>query len=262
MLKIILWRIKEYLWFLVHKNSHFFIHSPFVFKLSQEVLLNKNKIKAPQEIIEARRILSENPRTVEFYDYGAKAAHKGEKKVLTIGEIVRTMAISHKTGSLLFRLCRFLQPKKLLELGTNIGLSTMYQVKALREYEEFTTVEANESLIFIAKQLLRKHKINFVNALFDDYLQQIPAGKKYDYILIDGNHSYEATKKYVRILKNNIEKDGIIIIADIRWSPQMKKAFYELIEDEDFTLTIDLFDTGLLFYKRNQYKEHFILSYK
>ncbi len=255
-------RIISYLDFIEKKRSHFFIHSPFVFFLSQKILLNKEKIFPSEEVELLRKFLKNNPRAVEYRDFGANAKHKGEKKVLSLGEIFRKMAISSKKGNLLYRLCYFLQPKNLLELGTNIGISTYYQLAALSEPYEFVSVEANASLTAIARQLLHKYpRIRLETALFEEYLDTL-SDKKLDYVFLDGNHAYAPTIKYVRKLIPHLGKNAVIILDDIYWSREMTRAWNELITYPEFSLTIDLFDFGLLFFQRNQAKEHFVLTYK
>ncbi len=256
-------RIISYLDFLEKKQSHFFIHSPFVFRLSQEVLLNKNKVYPPQELRTLREFLPKNPRTIVYEDFGANASQKGKKHTLSVGEIFKKMAVSAKKGNFLYRLCYFLQPQSLLELGTNLGISTLYQAAALKKQYRFTTIEANESLLFVARQLLRKYpRIRFENSLFDEFLDNLSPDAKFDYVFIDGNHSYEPTLKYVKKLIPHLTPQAVIVLDDIYWSEEMTQAWKELYAWEEFTLTMDLYHFGLLFFRRKQAKEHFVLDFK
>ena len=103
------------------------------------------------------------------------------------------------------------------------------------------------------------HNTKFSNILFDDFLPEIPSEKKYDLIYIDGNHQYSATTKYYNFLKNHISDDGVIIFDDIHWSEEMERAWKEIISDTDVVVSIDTFDFGMIFFRKGQRKEHFIV---
>lgn len=82
---------------------------------------------------------------------------------------------------------------------------------------------------------------------------------KYDLIYIDGNHQKEATLRYFQELLPMVHNDSVMIFDDIHWSLQMEEAWEEIKEHSAVKVTIDTFQWGLVFFRREQEKEHFVI---
>lgn len=54
---------------------------------------------------------------------------------------------------------------------------------------------------------------------------------------------------------------SVFVIDDIYWSPEMKEAWDIIKADERVTVTIDLFYVGLVFFRKGQAKEDFVIKY-
>ena len=111
------------------------IHSPFVFDLVINVL-NDSRVFPEYAAIEGlRRKLEADPTILSIEDMGAGSASGPAVGVIqpggttmqrSISDIARRMAKPRKLGQLLFRIARYYQPERVLELGTSLGLSTAY----------------------------------------------------------------------------------------------------------------------------------------
>lgn len=101
------------------------------------------------------------------------------------------------------------------------------------------------------------------NARFEDFLSSEEiAGKKFDLIYLDGNHTYEATINYFKTLLSHVHDSSVMIFDDIYWSEGMTKAWEEIKAHPAVTVTIDLFKLGLVFFrKENKEKEDFMLRF-
>lgn len=82
---------------------------------------------------------------------------------------------------------------------------------------------------------------------------------KYDLIYIDGNHKKEATLQYFEQLLPMVHNDTVLIFDDIHWSPEMEEAWEEIKDHSAVKVTIDTFQWGLVFFRREQEKEHFVI---
>ena len=89
-----------------------------------------------------------------------------------------------------------------------------------------------------------------------NYKQQTP---DYDLIYIDGNHQKEATLRYFKQLLLRVHNDSVMIFDDIHWSKEMEEAWEEIKQHESVKVTIDTFQWGLVFFRREQEKEHFVI---
>jgi hypothetical protein len=53
----------------------------------------------------------------------------------------------------------------------------------------------------------------------------------------------------------------VFVFDDIHWSSGMEKAWEYIIKHPEAIVTIDLFELGLVFFRKTQVKEHFVLSF-
>jgi predicted O-methyltransferase YrrM len=240
------------------RNEHS-IHSPFVFKLYTEVIRNKENYYAFDEIRTIRKKLLRNTEMIDVTDLGAGS--KTLKTARSIAQIAKVSVIREKYGELLFRLVNYFQPKNILELGTSLGLSAFYMHKAAPK-AKLTTVEGCADTHKFAVSLLKETGTFLVNDSFDNFLSKSIEQQKFDFIYIDGNHTYEATINYFKILLDHIDNDSVMIFDDIYWSPGMTKAWEEIKKNSSVTISIDLYKFGLVFFrKENKQKEDFCLRY-
>lgn len=240
------------------------IHSPFVYNLITNVIYNKTPfyVFEPLEKIRGEYLLSSNEITVEDHGAGSHASLLNRRK---IKDIARYSLKSKKYAQLLFRLAEERKCESMLELGTSLGLTTLYLSYA-RPSSKITTIEGSEQIANIAEAAFKKLKhqnIELIKNRFDQALPEIhEKKKKFDLIFIDGHHEEKACLTYFKaLLENNTSENTLMVIDDIHWSPGMLKAWQKIITNEKVTLTIDLFEMGLVyFFPRNQ-KEHFTIRF-
>ncbi len=253
--------IKEYFKFYFSSGNEHSIHSPFVFQLYNEVINQDDEYYAYQlfESIRARYLLDQNK--IQVVDYGAGSLVNNSNQ-RSISSIARHSLVNPKKGRLLFRLANHFQPKEMLELGTSLGMSSMYLAGFSRN-SQLTTLEGNPSSAEIAKANWNKIGLNNISCVTGDFNDTLPSTledlKNIDLAYIDGDHTYEATIKNCNLILNHMDDSSLMILDDIHWSAGMNKAWNELCSLEAVTISIDLFDLGLLFFKKDQEKEHFIL---
>lgn len=246
-------------------NAHS-VHSPFVYQLLTEVIYGEDTFYNLEKLKIKRNLLELDNRTVQVLNVGApsKAFSSFSRRV---GDIVRKGNSSHKQASLLFKLVNHFQSKKILELGTSIGLSALYLASANRQ-AEVDTIEASPDLCRLAKELAREEEVNnihFHQGLFDDVLPELLKKKeaeRYDFIYVDGNHTYEATLRYMNMFKAVFHSDLVIVLDDIYWTPMMQKAWNEIRNWPEVKTSLDLFYFGILFFRKEaKEKEHFSLRW-
>ncbi len=259
---------KKYLQYKLKAKNEHSIHSPFVFKLYTEVIKNKEKYYAYDELNKLRQKLLRNNEAIEVTDLGAGS--KKLKKKRKVSEIAKVSVIPKKYGELLFRLVNHFQPKTILELGTSLGLSTLYMHKAVPK-AELITVEGCPNTFSFTTTLLTSHPelvsgslntLKRINSGFDDFLGSKRADQTFDLVYLDGNHTYEATINYFKLLLDKTNNSSVLIFDDIYWSPGMTKAWEEIKAHPSVTVTIDLFKFGIVFFrKESKQKEGFVLRF-
>lgn len=260
---------------LAYKYLHYYftsvgphgVHSPFVYKLLTQVIHDKKRYPAYQQVESLRKKLFVNTTLLTLEDFGAG----GKKNVVyerTVSEIAKTSAKPPKYAKLLYRLCKFHKPEYMLELGTSLGISTAYQAlgATINNKVSFTTLEGAEQVAQQAKvnlstlQLNDSIKIGVGN--FDKTLaEHLKQFTRLDYVFFDGNHQYQPTIDYFKKCLPLVHENTLFVFDDIRWSDEMEKAWEEIKSHPDVSLTIDLFFIGLVYFRKGKAKQHFKLRF-
>lgn len=258
-LERILFSVKAYLSYWLHKEDRYSQHSPFVFDLySRLVTFLSNHQEGDREIENFRTSLLKNHSKVEVLDLGA-----GSKKVpfshREVAKITRYSTSNAKYSQLYQFFCENTPGELVIELGTCVGISTRYLSKGTRG--TLYSIEGSGELQKIAQKNPCPTAINFILGPIDDtlpkLLQKLP---KVDFALLDANHTYRSTLDYFFLLLPKIQSSSILAIGDIHWSPEMERAWDEIISNPAVTLSIDFFECGLVFFNPDLAKSHLILD--
>jgi len=240
-------------------KSKYYLHSPFVYSLYMN-LLDQNEDKELQPIHLLREALRKDTSAIDFKELGT-----GKPGTRKLSDIEKNVAIREKYGALLYRLARHFQPKNIIEIGTSIGLSSIYMALAVPN-SNIVSLEGSRAVIDIAKKnhaTLGINNISIVEGNFDDTLSQVLRElPTLDLVFFDGNHTREATLRYFSLCLEDANENSIFIFDDIYRSPEMNEAWNKIKRNDRVTLTIDLFQWGICFFKREKLaKEDFILRY-
>jgi predicted O-methyltransferase YrrM len=251
------WRYAGYLLNAKHTRGHG-IHSPFVFDLVNQVIFNQRKFEEYDLFNQIRNELKSADYSVEMVDTGAKSIHFSNQR-RCLADLAKNSSVNSKFGKLLFRLINYYKPQLMVELGTSLGLSSVY-IATGNKQSTLYTIEANEVLCEYARQIFQKYKIEnikLIHGMFDEEL--VKARDKLNglqFAFIDGNHTYSATLRYFEFFSNSIE-EGIIVFDDINWSAEMRRAWQGIINDQRAIVTIDLFFMGIVIRRKSLTPGHF-----
>jgi len=261
----LLWRGGQLVEFLFQSKSRYRVHSPFVYQFLERVILNPAFPSELKEIEAFRSLLAkEKKRTLRITDFGSGYSGDGKSfRVVSMSEVIRSSARRQASGRFLYHTIRFLKPRSVLELGTNLGFSTLYIAMAMASHSLLITVEGDPTLAALAENHFQRFSLpvnpTVVNSPFDPFLFNLNHYPPFDFIFIDGHHHGPSLLSYLSRLKPHLNPSGGILLDDIRWSRDMFHAFLTLCNDPDFTLTLDLFSMGFLFYQKPMEKQHFQL---
>lgn len=256
-------QIRSYLKFLFRSTNQHGVHSPFVFGLVTRCFYDKTEHDAPYQLIrEHRKRLLQDDRSIEVRDLGAgsRVFSSGERKIRSL---VKNAGITSKRSCLLNRLVRYLDIEHALELGTSLGLGTA--AMAAGNKVQVTTIEGCPTTAGIAAEQFRKSGLENIDLRvgeFSEVLHKLLPEKEpnsLSLVYFDGNHQKEPTLKYFQKLVPMTHNDSVFIFDDIHWSPEMEQAWDTIKADPRVTVTIDTYFWGLVFFRREQEKEHFVI---
>ncbi|MCR5889020.1 class I SAM-dependent methyltransferase [Hymenobacter sp. J193] len=257
-------QILSYFRFLLRSGNAHGLHSPFVFGLYAHVINHDGEFAAFAAIEKRRRKLLASSEQLTVRDFGA-GSHTGAGRQRRVRDIARTAAKPRPLAQLLFRLVNWRQPHTVVELGTSLGLTTTY-LAAANSRTQVLTFEGCPATAAVARQTFQELKLNNIQLIEGNLdetlgpaLTQLP--QSLDFAFFDGNHRYEPTMRYFEQCLRYRTDDSLFILDDIHWSPEMGRAWAAIKQHPEVTLTIDLFFVGLVFFRKNQPKQHFILRF-
>lgn len=235
-----------------------------MYELAEEVIFDKRDFYAFDDIDFIRSQLLQNHHIIDVKDYGAGSKSNATNR-RKISEIVKNAATPEKVGMLLFRLVNYFKPNTILELGTSLGIGTLYHAFAAPKSQIYT-IEGCPNTATIARQsfdLLKLSNIHSKVGRFEEQLQPtLEEIKRLDYAFLDGNHRKDATLQYFEQCLPFAHSDSIFVLDDINWSADMQAAWKAVKAHPKVTLTIDLFRLGIVFFRAEQAeKEHFQLYF-
>jgi predicted O-methyltransferase YrrM len=257
---------------------------------------DKTKYTEYQFIKDYRKSVLADKNYIQVKDFGAGSrVFKSNKR--QISQIAKTAGISQKRAELLFRIMQYFKPTTVLEIGTSLGLATVAlslgnknaKITSLEGCPE--TIQIAESRLQMAgfstqiseKRFQRKdfeeqisekrskignkswqkadcENVELINTEFSAFLNNHQLKSTiYNLIYIDGNHSKQATLDYFELLLPTISNDSVWIFDDIYWNKDMLCAWEIIKNHSKVTVTIDTFQWGIVFFRTEQVKEHFVV---
>lgn len=252
-------RFWRYYW---QAETKYTIHSPFVYTLLEQVLEDDRCYYDFSALRRLRELSERNQKPLIVQDFGAGSrVHKNHQR--SISQITKSAVSPIWQGEFLFRLVHHFQAKKRLEIGTSLGISTLYQYLPLRNSPLYT-LEGCPSIAAEAACNFKKLKATGIRQYVGTFAETLPKALQdlgtIDYVFIDGNHKKTPTLTYFETCLAHSHEQTIFVVDDINWSEEMQEAWQTIKEHPTVTLSVDLFFMGLVFLRREQtQKQHFTL---
>jgi len=257
------------------------VHSPFVFKLLTECFYKKERKPGFKKVLAFRDALSKDHQVISVTDFGAGSrVFSSERR--KVSAIAKNAGISKKRALLLNKLTSYLQCKNALELGTSVGISSA--AIAAGNNLQLTSIEGCPETANIAREYFRKFKLENITLKVGEFEEELngflekqesrdksqdkrqneeDGGSKTqprpDLIYFDGNHQKEASLHYFEKLLPLAHNDSVFIFDDIHWSGEMEEAWEQIKAHPRVRVSIDTFFWGLVFFRKEQEKEHFTI---
>jgi predicted O-methyltransferase YrrM len=249
----------------IRAGSAHSIHSPFVFDLYTQAIRPQGYDGIDlQEVEDLRNQLRKNHSEIEIMDLGAGSRVNTSNR-RKISEISKNAEKPARFGRLFYRLTQKLKPSTIVELGTSLGITTAYFAKAAPG-ARIITLEGCPETARLARQNFDKLGLDTISTvvgnidhILSEQLSSISG--EVDMVFFDANHRLEPTIRYFEEAKRHVATEAVFIFDDIYWSEEMTRAWEHIKNHPDVTVTIDLFWLGLVFFRKEQVKENFVLRF-
>jgi predicted O-methyltransferase YrrM len=254
---------RDYIRYYFSAKTKHGIHSPFVFEFVTKVLNKRNSDGQTAKIEKLRRELLSSSIEINGTDMGA-GRDNTTSTTQKVKDIVKNSAKSRKYAGLLYRIVKYYDVRKALELGTSAGIGSMYMAAAMPQ-GKVISIEGNREIAKLAAENFAKagfENIILVTGNFDEVLEGIIEKEKtFDLVFFDGNHREEATLRYFEQCLPSVGNDTVFVFDDIRWSEGMWRAWEKIKLHQRVKVTVDLFFVGIVFFRKEMSKENFVLRF-
>ncbi|MGD0342167.1 MAG: class I SAM-dependent methyltransferase [Bacteroidales bacterium] len=252
----------NYVLFSRHRKGHK-IHSPFIFDLISRVFRNKTGNDVVLKIENQRRKCLSSERTIRVVDLGAGSV-KMKGNLRKVSDIAKHSAVPKKYGVLLSALAAEFGKPEVIELGTSLGISTMYLASGCPASVVYT-VEACPEKSRIAMENFGNagfENIRLLNGSFDNIIPELKRQSvRPGIIFIDGDHRGEYLLRYFDQLAEISNGSTVIVLDDIHYSREMENAWDRIKQDKNVTVTVDLYRMGLVFFRGGMSRSDYVIRY-
>ena len=278
--------INSYFKHLFKSKSKFKIHSPFIYDLITNVFNAKVPDEVTEKVMKKRKKLYSNKTVLEIVDFGAgsisktrtknksksKSKSKSKKKYdatykaefKTVKKIAKAALLKQKYVNLIYNLINHFQPKTIVELGTSLGITTSAMALA-RPCGKIFSLEGCASTASIAQENFKKLGIKNVKLNLGEFDTVLPEVIKkldtVDFVFFDGNHRKEATISYFEKFLPLKTNETVFVFDDIHWSKGMEKAWEYIKDHPETVVTIDLFQMGIVFFRKELSPQHIVYRF-
>ena len=212
--------IQSYIKYYIKSGTFYQVHSPFVYEFAEQILEDDRVYYAFDSVEKLRHMLQRNNSKINLTDYGA-GSQQGLQKQKSVGQIAKSAASRQWQCQTLFRLVNFYKPKTMLEMGTSLGISTLYQAFASLN-ANFITLEGDPNIAELAKLNFEELKAQHIQLEVGQFEQTLTPSlkklKQLDYVFIDGNHRLTPTLAYFEECLKYAHDKSIFVFDDIHWS--------------------------------------------
>ena len=210
-----------------------------------------------------RASLAASGETLRVEDHGAgtrAGVLAGEAKPAErrVADVYRRAAASPGWGRFLFLLARAARPRRVLELGTHLGVSAAHLAAALALNEaegapagRLVTLEGDPGLAGRARRALaalgHADRTTTVVGPFAESLPGVLAEHDpWDLVFLDGHHEEAATLRYVDLIHPHLAPGACVLFDDIEPGRPVRRAWRRVLREVPHAGAADLLGLGLL----------------
>ncbi|HHW58851.1 MAG: class I SAM-dependent methyltransferase [Bacteroidales bacterium] len=234
--------------YIITRKNPIKIHSPFLYNMYLNAY--KTNYDIPNELLDYENKLKHSNEPLRFQSLGAN------KRFIetTISYWHRKISCSLNKRLFIIGLAQYFKTNKILELGGGFGFTSALLAMSNTDLEVYT-IEGVDDLckqLLKLKNRLKIDNLHVYNLEFDEAIDEfISKNIKFEIIIIDGSHTYEATLNLINKITKIIAPLSIVILDDINYSYSMYSAWKNIKKIDFFEVKIERYNYGLLIKNSN-----------
>ncbi|WP_452220359.1 O-methyltransferase [Lacinutrix salivirga] len=251
--------ISAYIKFWLKSKNQHGVQSPFVYDFVTQCFYDKTKYDTYKQLANYKTDLLNNDTSIEVTDLGV-GSQVMKSNTRIVSNIAKSAGTTSHRAKLFFRVVKYFKFETILELGTSMGIAT-HAMHLGNPEAQITTVEGCPNISAFTAQTFERFQLKNITITTGDFneVTKTLASNTYDLVYFDGNHQKEATLNYFNTLLKTAHNDSVFIFDDIYWSKGMTEAWETIKQHPKVTVTIDTFFWGIVFFRKEQAKEHFTI---
>lgn len=237
-----------------HRRGHG-IHSPYLFRLITTVIEDRRRLpeyKIFKELNYNALLLLDHFSVSSFtnvYQYFNLATSKTRKLYKKVELPLRYMKV-------VFRLISDFKPSGLINYGPALGVNLAAMAMANNYSTVYQIVDDPEYTLFTA-ELLKDSAINNIYFLSENSIPPIHP----EFIMINYPNNPDQSRNIVQRCLSRHEDNDLLIIRGIHESKEMETIWQEMIGSNCVRVSLDLFEIGIVLFRKGLQKENFILKF-
>ncbi len=237
------YRLRKYFSYQCRAIGRYSVHSPFVYDFVTKVV---NEKKIPDECLKI--------------EAGLKAIKPASGKNAI--SAARARFVARRDGRLLFRIAAYFKPFSMLAFGPNTG--TIYLTGGWQEAHLIGVDELSGSLrSFIDRyRFLIQNKITLMEGSSESVLPAlIRAHNRIDLAFVASADLLQLFFAHREEVFSCIHNETILLVYGIHCSPKATRDWEEIAGWPGVTVSMDLFNLGIIFFRNELSRQHFIIRY-
>lgn len=170
----------------------------------------------------------------------------------TVGKVARQASVSPEHAWTLWQLTRSSGARRVLEMGTCVGVSGSFLAAAAGDGPNggtLRTLEGHEDRAVVARDTFRRLGLTDAEVTVGTFRRTLPgalAAGPFDLVFVDGHHDGDATLEYVDRIRAASRPGTVLVLDDITWSESMAAAWDEVRRRLGGSASADLGRVGVL----------------
>lgn len=220
------------------------VHSPFVFDFINDVFEDERYYHFFGVIENYRRNLLATGDKIKI-----------NNQLQSINQLVNSREIDPKTGEILFKAIHLYKPKTLLEIGTNLGISTLYQATP-NPHVPLISLESAPELSRQTKAYFQKLGTRNITCIAGPISTNLPSVintlKSLEFIFFNKPIDEKAAISYFEQCLPHLTPNSMVVVRN-PYASLGSALFWDYLKKQAITkLSIDIYDLGFIFFRPEQ----------
>jgi len=236
-----------------HHGGHG-IHSPFLFYLITEVIENKEKLPQFKSFKQLKKKVldliddSSDSSVKKIYDQFDIRYTKPKK-------LFKKVELPEKYRQIVFHLIGEFKPSLIVHYGPTLGVNLAALATANLESHIYQLIN-DPFCELISKRLLNDSANSNIQFIHENSVPEIIP----EFALLNCFSEPALSQSIIQNYINQHSDDGVLIIRGIHESKEMESIWQNTIADQNIRVSLDLFEIGIILFRKGLQKENFILK--